>query len=164
MDDRVGLLDHLTDSFGGISRTLQDFAGVVLFVALFILFVLCCVLVGREVKTYHSLKPHRRRRYVVRPTSAHEWSVEDVETWAAHLTTVQRRVNRFLDRPAHALRIRLASTPQGPRYTIEGSWRLDLSMRNPVLPGIAISRLRPRPNPGGQHPGSGDPRNGRSRS
>jgi hypothetical protein len=99
----------------------------------------------RELMTHYALSPWRRRRYLVRATGQPTWSMEDLERWAAQLSMVRRRVRRRMDRPAHAIRIRLESTPQGrAKYTMESSWRFERVMLNPSLPGVEVTRLRPR--------------------
>jgi hypothetical protein len=121
--------------------------------------VLALMVVGvvmlREFMTHWALTPWRRRRYLVRGPGNNDWSQEELERWAAQLSMVRRRVRRRIDRPAHAVRIRLESLPQGgSRYTMESSWRFERVMLNPSLPGVTVTRLRPRPwspeDPAGQ--------------
>jgi len=111
--------------------------------------VLALMVVGfvmvREFMTHLALTPWRRRRYLVRATGAHKWSQEELERWAAQMSMVRRRVRRRIDRPGHAIRIRLESTPDGgSMYTMESSWRFERVMLNPALRGLKIVRLRPR--------------------
>ena len=132
-------------------------------VVLTVLTVLVCTFYAvREVATHHALSPWRRRRYLVRITGAKDWSREDLERWAAQLSMVRRRVRRRMDRPAHAIRIRLESTPQGgSKYTMESSWRFERVMLNPALPGLAVTRLRPRSwSTDGRQYGNGQPARG----
>ena len=118
---------------------------VLLTVATVLVTFLCAALLVREILTYRALAPHRRRRYLVRAVGDVRWTMDEVELWAAHLSKIRRRYRVFLDRPALALRFRLQATPDGTRYTIEGSRRIDRVMLNPVLSGIEITRLRPLP-------------------
>ena len=118
---------------------------VLLTVATVLVIVLCAALLVREVLTFRALAPDRRRRYLVRATGDARWTMDEVELWAAHLSKIRRRYRVFLDRPAQALRFRLQATPDGTRYTIEGSRRIDRIMLNPVLSGLEITRLRPLP-------------------
>lgn len=120
---------------------------------------LCAFYAIREIITHYALTPWRRRRYLVRSMGAKDWSREEIERWAAQLSMIRRRVRRRMDRPAHAIRIRLESTPQGgSKYTMEGSWRFERVMLNPALPGVAVTRLRPRSwSTDGQLHGDGQP-------
>jgi hypothetical protein len=146
LDFFVGLLSHPTMELVANAAAL---AMTVLAILLFVAVLL------REIMTHWALTPSRRRRYLVRATGDGDWSLEDLERWAAQLSMVRRRVRRRLDRPAHAVRIRYETTPNGPRYSMECSWRFERVMLNPTLPGISITRMRPRPN--GPQPSSGPP-------
>ena len=107
--------------------------------------LICAFFAAREFMTHLALSPWRRRRYLLRVTGDEEWSQEDMERWAAQISMVRRRVRRRMDRPAHAIRIRLESTPNGgAKYTMESSWRFERVMLNPALPGVKVTRLRPR--------------------
>jgi hypothetical protein len=136
-----GWLDRLPPNLGDIIADVATVVGVV---------AVCAgamFLTWREIMTSRALQPHRRGRYLVRSTGTNEWSKEDLERWGSQLTTIRRRVRRIQDRPAHAVRVRLAATRNGVVYTMEGSWRFEKVMRNPSLPGVTVTRLRPRPQP-----------------
>jgi hypothetical protein len=109
-----------------------------------LILLLAAFYAAREFMTHLALSPFRRRRYLLRATGKPDWSMEDLERWAAQISMVRRRVRRRMDRPAHAIRIRLESTPHGPKYTMESSWRFERVMLNPALPGVKVTRLRPR--------------------
>jgi hypothetical protein len=146
-----GWLDRLPPNLGDIIADVATVVGVVV-VCAFAIF-----LTWREIMTSRALQPHRRGRYLVRATGTNEWSKEDLERWGSQLTTIRRRVRRIQDRPAHAVRVRLAATRNGVLYTMEASWRFEKVMRNPSLPGVAITRLRPRPQPDTPTPSSDPP-------
>jgi hypothetical protein len=127
-----------------IGRMLRGLGFAVALLAVMALLALASVLVWREVMTHRSLVSQRRRRYLVRATGDCDWSMEELERWAAQLTMIRRRFRRYMDRPAHALRFRLETTPNGTRFTVEGSWRIERIMNNPALRDISVTRMRPR--------------------
>lgn len=140
--DRVIAWFHrLSPNLGDTIADVATIAGVVAVCASAVF------LTWREIMIARALQPHRRGRYLVRSTRTNEWSKEELARWGAHLAMIRRRVRRFQDRPAHAVRIRLAATRNGVAFMIEGSWRLEKVMRNPLLPGVVITRLRPRAQP-----------------
>lgn len=100
-------------------------------------------MVIREITTRHALVPYRRVRLRLRSTTAAQRSIEEVDRWAAQLSRVRRRVRRFADRPAQAVRIRLESTPAGPAYTMEGSRLAEPILTNPTLSQVRLTRLPP---------------------
>jgi len=154
MSEGVDIFDFLNQAFDRLIRLLPiprfDAADILSLVTFLfaVLAVFCVGLIVREVATWYELAPHRRVRYLVRSTPNPRWSTEELERWAAQLSMTRRRVRSHIDRPAHAVRIRLTSSPDGPRYTIEGSRRLAPIMRNPVLPAMSVTPVRP---PGRQH-------------
>lgn len=154
--DLVELFDGISDWITDLPRTLQQFIvqyiGVVITFAVGAFALLVGVMMWREAMTHRALMPHHRGRYLVRRAGTTSWSDEQVARWAAQLSMIRRRVRRIQDRPAQAVRVRLEATPHGPRYTIEGSWRLDKVMRNPALPGMVVTRMRPRPSAGQPDP------------
>lgn len=125
---------------------------------LFVLAVLVIVaVVARQVLSHHNLAASRRRRYVLRAARGTEWTMDDVDLWAAQLSMIRRRYRVFLDRPAHAVRFRLQATPQGARYTIEGSSRIERIMLNPALPGLEVTRMHTAPGATVRHEPPGPP-------
>jgi hypothetical protein len=157
MNEGVNVFDVVNQALDRLIRLLPvprfDAADVVslitfLFVVVAVFFV---GLIVREVATSYELAPQRRVRYLVRSNPNTRWSTEELERWAAQLSMSRRRVRSHVDRPAHAIRISLVSGPDGPRYTIEGSRRLAPIMRNPALPGLSVTPIRPR---GRQKPSS----------
>jgi hypothetical protein len=137
LDWFVALLSHPT------MRLIGNAAALVMTILAILLLI---GVTAREIMTHWALAPSRRRRYLVRTTGDGDWRFEDLERWAAQLSMVRRRVRRRFDRPAQAIRIRYETTPNGPRYSMECSWRFERVMLNPSLPGVSITRMRPRPN------------------
>jgi hypothetical protein len=150
MNEGVDILDFLDRAWAWVNRLVPvldiDAANVLTLIKIAwgLLALFCVGLLIREVATHFELAPHRRARYLVRSIPHTRWSTEELERWAAQLSMSRRRVRSHIDRPAHAVRIRLAARPNGPQYTIEGSRRLAPIMRNPVLPGLSVTPLRPR--------------------
>jgi hypothetical protein len=137
-------LDQVIGLIVQVGRMLRGLGFVIALLAVMALLTLAFVLVWREVMTHRSLASQRRRRYLVRATGECDWSLEELQRWAAQMTMIRRRVRRFMDRPAHAVRFRLETTPNGTRYTVEGSWRIERIMNNPALRDISVTRMRPR--------------------
>jgi cell division protein FtsL len=134
-----------------IATLFRAYRAAVVVLAVVVLLVCAMVLVWREVMTHRSLASQRRRRYIMRATGATDWSMEELERWAAQLTMIRRLARRFMDRPAQALRFRLETTPRGTRYTVEGSWRIERIMNNPALRDVAITRMPARGRRGNPH-------------
>ena len=146
--DLQAALDQFLDWLvAALSHPAMEYVIGALKVVITLLVVMLCAFYAiREFMTHLALSPWRRRRYHLRVTGKQEWTQEDIERWAAQISMVRRRVRRRMDRPAHAIRIRLESTPNGPaKYTMESSWRFERIMLNPALPGVKVTRLRPRP-------------------
>ena len=150
MNEGVDLFDLVDKARSWLARFVPVFdidAADIRSLLMFLFVVVVVFFVGvliREVATSYELDPHRRVRYLVRATRTPRWSTEDLERWAAQLSMSRRRVRSHIDRPAHAVRIRLESSPDGPRYTIEGSRRLAAIMRSPVLSDVSVTPIPPR--------------------
>lgn len=105
----------------------------------------------REMATHHALAPHRRVRFVLTGVGGRARSLDELERWAAQLSRCRRRVRRFADRPAQAVRIRLESGPFGPQFTMEGSRLAEPILRDPGLPDVRSTPLSAPPNARGRH-------------
>lgn len=95
----------------------------------------------RRLATRRALHPDRRVRLVALPTDTFDPTAEEVDRYAAQLSRVRRTVRGRLDRPAHAVRLRLDSVAGGQCvYRIEGSAQAASILR---LTGYAEVDLRP---------------------
>jgi hypothetical protein len=134
--DLLTRLTQLAETIAALATLRTLLVATVTLAAIATAWVALCTLATRR-----ALRPDRRVRLLALPTDTFDPTPEEVDRYAAQLARVRRTVRGRLDRPAHAVRLRLDSVAGGGcAYRIEGSAQAASILR---LTGYAEVDLRP---------------------